>query len=37
MRNKGEGKGIPIEGAVKDRAGELINDHDLEAKGKTNA
>jgi uncharacterized protein YjbJ (UPF0337 family) len=37
MRNKGEGKGMPIEGAVKDRAGELINDHDLEAKDKTSA
>jgi uncharacterized protein YjbJ (UPF0337 family) len=35
MRNKGEGKGEPIEGAVKDKASELINDPDLEVKGKT--
>ena len=35
MRNKGEGKGELIEGAVKDKASELINDPDLEAKGKT--
>ena len=35
MRNKGEGQGEPIEGAVKDKASELINDPDLEAKGKT--
>jgi uncharacterized protein YjbJ (UPF0337 family) len=35
MRNKGEGKGEPIEGALKDKVSELINDPDLEAKGKT--
>ncbi len=37
MRNKGEGKGEPIEGAVKDKTSELINDPDLEAKGKPSA
>ena len=35
MRNKGEGEGKPIEGPAKDKAGELISDPDLEAKGKT--
>jgi len=35
MRSKGEGKGKPIEGSAKDKAGELINYPDLEAKGKT--
>jgi uncharacterized protein YjbJ (UPF0337 family) len=35
MRNKDEGKSKPIKGAVKDRAGELINDPDLVAKGET--
>jgi uncharacterized protein YjbJ (UPF0337 family) len=35
MRNEGEGKGKPIEGPAKDKAGELINDPVLEAKGKT--
>ncbi len=35
MRNKDEvkGKGKQIKGAVKDKAGELINDPDLEAEG----
>jgi uncharacterized protein YjbJ (UPF0337 family) len=32
MRNNYEGKGKPIEGAVKDKAGEMINDPDLETK-----
>ena len=35
MRTKGDGEGKPIEGSAKDKAGELINDPDLEAKGKT--
>jgi hypothetical protein len=35
MRNKDDGKSKSIEGAVKDKARELINDPDLEAKGET--
>ena len=35
MRNKGHGKSKSIEGAVKDKTRELINDPDLEAKSVT--
>jgi uncharacterized protein YjbJ (UPF0337 family) len=35
MRNKDDGKSKSIEGAVKDKARELINDPDLEAKSET--
>lgn len=35
MRNKDDGKSKSIEGAVKDKARELINDPDLEAKSVT--
>ena len=35
MRNKDDGKSKSIEGAVKDKAWELINDPDLEAKSET--
>ena len=36
MLNKDEvtGKGKQIEGAIKDKAGEFVNNPDLEAKGK---
>jgi uncharacterized protein YjbJ (UPF0337 family) len=35
MRNKDDGKSESIEGAVKDKARELINDPGLEAKSET--
>jgi uncharacterized protein YjbJ (UPF0337 family) len=35
MRNKGHGKSKSIEGAVKDKTRELINDPDLEARSVT--
>jgi uncharacterized protein YjbJ (UPF0337 family) len=35
MRNKGHGKSKSIEGAVKDKTRELINDPDLESKSVT--
>lgn len=30
-----EGKGKQVKGAIKDKAGELINNRDLEAEGET--
>jgi hypothetical protein len=35
MRNKDDGKSKSIEGAVQDKARELINNPDLEAKSET--
>jgi uncharacterized protein YjbJ (UPF0337 family) len=35
MSNKDDGKGKSIEGGVKDKAQELINDPDLEANSET--
>lgn len=35
MRNKDERKSKPLEGSIKNKAREFINDPDLKAKGET--